>query len=113
MHPVFLAYLYPWVSLGLYSGYIFKAKPAGVLKKEWATHKRSILICGFLSIFGYFLILLAFTTERVSYVAGLRQLSIVFAVFLGGHILKERNKRIRIASSIIIFIGAYFITIAD
>ena len=44
MHPVFLAYLYPWVSLGLYSGYIFKAKPAGVLKKEWDSQKYCKLI---------------------------------------------------------------------
>ena len=66
-----------------------------------------------LSIFGYFLILVAFTMERMSYVAGLRQLSIVFAVLLGGQILKEKNKRIRIAASIIIFIGAYLIIIAD
>ena len=113
MHPVILAYLYPWISLSLFTGYIFKIKPSGVLKKEWATHKGSILICGVLSIFGYFLILVAFTIERMSYVAGLRQLSIVFAVLLGGHILKEKNKRIRIVSSIIIFIGAYLITIAD
>jgi drug/metabolite transporter (DMT)-like permease len=51
--------------------------------------------------------------ERMSYVVGLRQLSIVFAVLLGGHLLKEKNKKIRIASSIIIFIGAYLIAIAD
>ncbi len=113
MHPVIFVYIYPWVSLSLFSGYIFKAKPKDVLKKEWKTSKGSILICGVLSIFGYFLILLAFTMERMSYVAGLRQLSIVFAVLLGGHLLKEKNKRIRIASSIIIFIGAYLITIAD
>jgi uncharacterized membrane protein len=113
MHPIIFAYIYPWISLSLLSGYIFKVKSKGVLKKEWSTHKGSILICGVLSIFGYFLILVAFTMERMSYVTGLRQLSIVFAVWLGGHILKEKNKRIRIASSLIIFIGAYLITIAD
>jgi len=113
MHPVVFAYIYPWISLSLFSGYIFKVKTSDVLKKEWKTHKGSILICGVLSIFGYFLILVAFTMERMSYVAGLRQLSIVFAVLLGGQILKEKNKRIRIAASIIIFIGAYLITIAD
>ncbi len=113
MHPVIFAYIYPWISLSLFSGYIFKAKPKDVLKKEWATHKGSILICGVLSIFGYFLILLAFTMERMSYVVGLRQLSIVFAVLLGGHLLREKNKQIRIASSIIIFIGAYLIAVAD
>jgi uncharacterized membrane protein len=113
MHPVIFAYIYPWISLSLFSGFIFKAKSSGVLKKEWALHKGSILVCGVLSIFGYFLILVAFTMERMSYVVGLRQLSIVFAVLLGGHLLKEENKKIRIASSIIIFLGAYLITVAD
>jgi uncharacterized membrane protein len=113
MHPVIFAYVYPWISLSLFSGYIFKAKSSDILKKEWALRKGSILVCGVLSIFGYFLILLAFTMERMSYVAGLRQLSIVFAVLLGGHILKEKNKKIRIASSIIIFLGAYLIAVAD
>ena len=113
MNPVFFAYLYPWISLGLLTGYIRRAKPAGVMKKEWTSHKRSILVCGVLSMFGYFLILLAFTIERMSYIVGLRQLSIVFAVLLGGHLLQERNKTIRIISSIIIFIGAYLIAIAD
>jgi len=113
MHPVIFTYIYPWISLSFFSGYIFKAKPKDVLKKEWRRHKGSILVCGVLSIFGYFLILVAFTIERMSYVTGFRQLSIVFAVLLGGHLLKEKNKRIRIASSIIIFIGAYLITIAD
>jgi uncharacterized membrane protein len=113
MNPVIFAYIYPWISLSLFTGYIFKAKTKGVLKKEWATHKGSILACGVLSIFGYFLILLAFTIERMSYVVGLRQLSIVFAVLLGGHLLNEKNKWIRITSSIIIFIGAYLIAVAN
>jgi drug/metabolite transporter (DMT)-like permease len=113
MHPVIFAYVYPWISLGLFSSYIFKAKSTEIVKKEWALHKGSILVCGVLSIFGYFLILLAFTMERMSYVAGLRQLSIVFAVLLGGHLLKEKNKKIRIASAIIIFLGAYLIAVAD
>jgi len=97
----------------LFTGYIFRAKSKGVLKKEWATHKGPLLACGVLSIFGYFFILLAFTIERMSYIVGLRQLSIVFAVLLGGQLLKEKNKRVRITSSIIIFTGAYLIAVAD
>ncbi len=113
MNPVLFAYVYPWISLGLFSGYIFKAKTNREVKKEWSAHKGSILVCGVLSIFGYFLILLAFTIERMSYIVGLRQLSIVFAVLLGGHVLKEKNKLVRIAASIIIFTGAYLIAFAD
>jgi uncharacterized membrane protein len=112
MHPVLFAYIYPWVSMSLFTTYIWQAKEKGVLKKEWAAHKWSILLCGILSIFGYFLILLAFTLERVSYVVGLRQLSIVFAVILGGQILQERNKWNRLISAIVIFSGTYLIAVA-
>lgn len=113
MHPVAFAWLYPWISLGLFSTYLHRAKATGVVKREWQVHKRSILTCSFLGIFGYFLILLAFTVERVSYIVGLRQVSIVFAVLLGGHFLNEKNRMIRIVSSMIIFLGCYCITIAD
>ena len=112
MDPILFAYVYPWISLSLFAGYVAKVKPKGILKREWAARKRSIVACGFLSIFGYLLILLAFTFERMSYIVGLRQLSIVFAVLLGGHFLKEENRLIRIVSSIIIFTGAYLISFA-
>jgi uncharacterized membrane protein len=113
MNAAIFAYLYPWFSLFLYSFYINRVKHKGELRKEWALDKKSILACGFLSIFGYFLILLAFTIERVSYIVGLRQLSIVFAVFLGGQALKEKNRMIRFSAGLIIFLGAYLIAIAE
>lgn len=113
MNAAIFAYLYPWFRLFLYSLYINRVKHKGELRKEWALDKKSILACGFLSIFGYFLTLLAFTIERVSYIVGLRQLSIVFAVFLGGQALKEKNRMIRFSAGLIIFLGAYLIVIAE
>ena len=111
MHPIVFVYIYPFVSLFLFSIYIRKTKRSGEILREWIDNKAAILICGVLSIFGYFLILMAFTMERVSYIVGLRQLSIVFAVLLGGHFLKEGNRLVRIASSVVIFLGAYLIAI--
>lgn len=113
MHPVIFAYIYPWVSISMYSIYIFSRKRNGEVNTEWSNNRRAILICGFLGIFGYFLILAAFTIERVSYITGLRQLSIVFAVLLGGHFLKEQHRLIRLFSSIIIFIGCFLIAVSD
>jgi len=113
MNAVIFAYLYPWFSLLLYTFYIHRVKHKGELCKEWAVDKKIILVCGFLSIFGYFLILIAFTMERVSYIVGLRQLSIVFAVFLGGQVLREKNRLIRLSAGLIIFLGAYLIAIAE
>ncbi len=111
MHPIVFVYIYPFVSLFLFSFYIRKTKRSGEILREWIDNKAAILICGVLSIFGYFLILMAFTMERVSYIVGLRQLSIVFAVQLGGYFLKEGSRLARIASSVVIFLCAYLIAI--
>jgi uncharacterized membrane protein len=113
MNPVIFAYLFPWVTMFLFTGYLFKSKPAGAIKTEWAARKKSIVACGLLSIFGYFFILLAFTMERLGYVVGLRQLSVVFAVFLGSRFLQETNRAIRLASAIVIFAGTFLIAVAD
>lgn len=52
----------------------------------------------------------AVRSDRATQVA---LLSIVFAVLLGGHFLREKNRFVRIASSGVIFLGAYLIAIAD
>jgi uncharacterized membrane protein len=93
----------------LFSGYISRHQTKGGIKNEWQTNRTTILVCGFLSIFGYFLILVAFTIERVSYIVGLRQLSIVFAVLLGGYALKEKYRGMRFTSASIIFVGTFLI----
>jgi len=108
-HPVAFAFIYPWFSMALLSGYITTVKREGALRREWRTNRRSILACGVLGIFGYFLILVAFSLERISYVVGLRQISIVFSVLLGVILLKERHGRQRMLSAVMIFIGVFLI----
>ena len=93
--------------------YVFKYKSKKTIKKEWKLNKKSIVLCGFIGIFGYYLILKAFQIEKLSYVVGLRQLSIIFAVLMGGHILKEKNKLLRFIAAMLIFTGAFMITIAN
>ncbi|MBQ0718441.1 MAG: hypothetical protein KBT64_14620, partial [Sulfitobacter litoralis] len=82
------------------------------IKKEWNSGLRRIIAAGVLGIFGYMLILVSFTIERVSYIVGLRQTSIVFAVLMGSHSLKEKHKGIRLAGSLIIFAGGFLISLA-
>lgn len=108
-HPVAFAFIYPWFSILLLSGYITTAKQKGTLRREWRRNRRSILACGVLGIFGYFLILVAFSLERISYVVGLRQISVVFSVLLGVILLKERHGRQRMISAVMIFIGVFLI----
>lgn len=108
-HPVAFAFIYPWFSIVLLSAYIAAVKKKGVLRREWRVNRWSILACGVLGIFGYFLILVAFSLERVSYVVGLRQISVVFSVLLGTILLKERHGRQRMLSAVMIFIGVFLI----
>ena len=109
IHPVVFAYLYPWFSMLLFSGYLGVHKNWSQIKNEWRTNRAAILVCGVLSIFGYFLILVAFTIDRVSYIVGLRQLSIVMAVLLGGYALKEKYRAIRLTFACVIFVGTFLI----
>jgi drug/metabolite transporter (DMT)-like permease len=111
-HPVAFAFIYPWFSIALLSGYMALAKKGQALRREWQANRLSILVCGVLGIFGYFLILTAFSFERISYVVGLRQISIVFSVLLGVILLKERHGRQRMISSIMIFAGVFLIASA-
>jgi uncharacterized membrane protein len=62
---------------------------------------------------GYAFILVAFTIERVSYIVGLRQTSIVFAVLMGSHFLKEKHPRIRLTGAMIILAGGFLISVAE
>ena len=50
-----------------------------------------------------------FSLERISYVVGLRQISVVFSVLLGVILLKERQGRQRMLSAVMIFIGVFLI----
>jgi uncharacterized membrane protein len=109
IHPVVFAFLYPWISMMLFSAYLGVGKKWRRIKTEWRTNRPAVLVCGVLSIFGYFLILVAFTHARVSYVVGLRQLSIVFAVLLGSYALKEKYQALRLTSAFVIFVGTFLI----
>lgn len=113
VHPVLFTYLYTFFGFFLLTPYVLRISKKSAILKEWAARKRPIVINGFFATLGYMLILIAFTIEKVSYVVGLRQVSVVIAVLLGGHILKERHKLIRFGASFLIFIGAFLISIAE
>ena len=95
-----------------YTPYIGFTKNAAQIKKEWKSGTVRIIMAGVIGITDYALILIAFTIERVSYIVGLRQTSIVFAVLMGSHILKEKHRRIRLTGAVIIVAGGFLISLA-
>ncbi len=112
IHPVLFTLLHLFFGMIYYTIYIAFSKNRDIIRIEWTANKKGILASGFLNVFGYSLILFAFTVERVSYIVGLRQLSIVFVVLMGGYILKEKHQMIRLIGSMIIFTGVFLISIA-
>jgi uncharacterized membrane protein len=113
IHPILFAFFHLFFGMCYYSPYIAITKNAALIKKEWNSGLVRIIMAGVIGIAGYSLILIAFTFGRVSYIVGLRQISIVFAVLMGSHVLKEEHKRIRLTGSLIIFAGGFLISLAQ
>jgi len=76
---------------------------------EWRGNETKILFSGFLMRSGYVLVLVALSLAQVSYVLALRQLSVVIGVALGVGLLGEKYGRIRLLSSIVIFMGVFIL----
>ncbi|NOS67185.1 MAG: EamA family transporter [Candidatus Peribacteraceae bacterium] len=92
--------------------FVLKTKSKAAITAEWNKSPFDIILTAIIAMVSYSLILYALTFERVSYVSGLRQIGIVFGVLLGGHLLKERHKWIRLTGSGLIFAGTILIATA-
>ncbi len=112
IHPILFTFVHLLCGMCYYTPYILLTKNIEMIKKEWQSGLRPIIASGVLGILGYMLILVSFTVERVSYIVGLRQTSVVFAVLMGSHFLKEKHKGIRLAGALVIFAGGFLISLA-
>ena len=113
IHPVLFAFFHLFCGMCYYTPYIVYTKNTVQIKNEWNSGAVRVIMSGIIGIAGYALILVAFTIERVSYIVGLRQISIVFAVLLGSHFLKEKHQGIRLTGALIIFAGGFLISLAE
>jgi uncharacterized membrane protein len=75
------------------------------LKAEWQRHRGSIWAVGFLSGFTYLMILFALTMSKVSYVAAVREVSIVASAYFGVAHLGERHGRQKLLGAVAITLG--------
>jgi uncharacterized membrane protein len=75
------------------------------LKSEWRRHKGAIAAVGFLCGFTYLLILFAFTMSKVSYVAAVREVSIVLSAYFGIVYLGEKHGRQKLLGAVLITFG--------
>ena len=71
-----------------------------------------IILVGFLVYFAYLLVLFSMSMTPVSYVATVRNFSIVVATVLGAVVLKEPDVSMRLAASILIILGIILIAVS-
>jgi drug/metabolite transporter (DMT)-like permease len=75
------------------------------LKPEWQNRKGSIVVVGFLSGFTYLMILFALTISKVSYVAAVREVSIVLSAYFGVVWLGEKHGVQKLLGALLIATG--------
>jgi drug/metabolite transporter (DMT)-like permease len=80
-------------------------KKGAAIVADIRLHWKNVLIVAICQPLSYILVLIAMKTTPLSYVAPVRELSIVFGVFFGINLLKEADKIRRIIAACIIFAG--------
>lgn len=81
------------------SGLYYVSRRRREIVECWQANGVSIVVAGALSPLSYFMALAAFRMGQVSYLAPLREVSIVFAAVLGVVVLRERFSPARLASA--------------
>ena len=79
---------------------------------EWRSNWIRIVLVGIFTLMAYILVLKAYTITRVSYAGAVREISIVFAAFLGWRWLGEDFGAMRLIGAILLFAGILVIAIA-
>jgi drug/metabolite transporter (DMT)-like permease len=108
VHPVLYGYLLFLGSSILAAPYFWLARRQATVAC-WRANRRSIVLAGVLSPLTYFLALVAFQLGPVSYLAPMRELSIVVAAVLGTVVLGERFSKARMVSSGLTALGVVLI----
>jgi drug/metabolite transporter (DMT)-like permease len=79
---------------------------------EFRAHWGTILTAGILSLLTYMLVLLAYSFSPVSYGGAIREISVIFAAFIGWRWLGEGFGRARVLGAALIFAGILLIALA-
>lgn len=103
MSPILLDYMGNFVRMGLLLPVVLRDRPAvvGLWRKQW----RYALVVGAISPISYVLVLYAMQTAPLSHVAPAREVSMLFAALIGGHLLGEGDRVARLAGAVCIAVG--------
>ncbi|MBC8017374.1 MAG: EamA family transporter, partial [Verrucomicrobia bacterium] len=83
-----------------------------LLLSQWRENQRYILAVGLLSPLAYTLVLIAMTKAKLSYVAPVREVSMLIGVFFGASLLREAFTRERLIGMFLMVAGVVLLAVA-
>ena len=103
MSPVLIDYMGNFVRLGLLLPAM--ARDTGAVRRQWALQWKYAVVVGVVSPVSYVLVLYALQVAPLSHVAPAREVSMLFAALIGGHLLGEGDRALRLVGAVAIAAG--------
>lgn len=103
LSPILIDYLGSCLRVILLSPVVLMNVPEA--KALWRQQWRWALLVAVVSPVAYVLVLFAMQSAPISHVAPAREVSMLFAALIGGHLLKEGDRMVRIGGALLIGLG--------
>jgi len=107
--PLYFTWLMVFVMFTLMSINLLRDRYRGKVTAEWQANWKLILMSGPILMASFIAFRYGLKMAPVSYAVPIRQISILFGVLLGMLFLKESYGKIRLASAVLILLGAFLI----
>ena len=103
MSPILLDYIGNFVRVAFLAPAVLR--DAGAAARLWRQQWRYALLVGIISPMSYVLVLYAMQVAPLSHVAPAREVSMLFAALIGGHLLGEGDRALRLLGAVFIAAG--------
>lgn len=103
LSPILLDYVGNVFRLFLVTPALLRDRPAAWA--EWRSQWKYAVWVGVISPVSYVLVLYALQTAPLSHVAPAREISMLFAALMGGHLLGEQDRWLRLTGASLIALG--------
>ncbi len=103
LSPILIDYLGSCLRVALLAPVVLRNLPEA--RSLWTVQWRWALLVAVVSPIAYVLVLFAMQSAPISHVAPAREVSMLFAALIGGHLLKEGDRMVRIGGAILIALG--------
>jgi len=103
MSPVLIDYMGNFVRVAALAPQVWRDRPEAA--RLWRLQWRHALLVATISPVSYVLVLYAMQTAPLSHVAPAREVSMLFAALIGGHLLGEGERLARVGGAVLIAAG--------